>query len=241
MANLSELMGGGSVSGILDEQVFDASGTWTKHEDAAAGDIVEIEMHGAAGGGYSYSGSGRYVWSGQPGSYVRFRVFARHLAASQPVIVGSGGAPNGGSGGGTEFAGVFLQGGSGGYYDVDYPTSTFNNAFVPRISSAIDWRAMDVYDAQIGNNSTETGYRPALFFMCGGSAGYFRDSSIGYRKDTLFGGKAGDIRDRSGNVQGTRGTFDGENPGGSGGATASGTAGKGGNGRVIIRVLKGAA
>lgn len=89
------------------QQIFDASGTWTK---PAKGDYVMIECWGGGGAGASNSASNVFYSQGscctvsQPGggggSYSRRIVLMDDLPASVAVTVGQGGAPQYGFGSG---------------------------------------------------------------------------------------------------------------------------------------------
>ncbi|GHA13314.1 hypothetical protein GCM10007989_04880 [Devosia pacifica] len=241
MANLSELMGGGGGSGVIDQQQFDTSGTWTKPDGVEDWDVVEVEMWAAGGGGCKYAGSNYYAWGGSPGAYARIRFFARDLEASETVQVGAGGAAGtyvaGSTGGITSFGPLVMNGGAGGSYNNGYIANveSASQAYFQSASSQKLRRMVEFVDAYFSSSEQTS------FVFCGGGPGYVTGSgSYNGQKETMFGGQAGDTVVNNTTRVGTRGTTNGETPGGGGGASfGNENAGKGGDGRVIIRVLKG--
>jgi hypothetical protein len=107
-----------AVSSGYNEQIFTASGTWTKPVAAPSTAMVRFEIWGGGGGGgrmSNYNGNGA-----GGGGYHSNTVKASDLAATVAVVVGAGGLGKTGSygngaGGGTSSFGVYeATGGSGG-------------------------------------------------------------------------------------------------------------------------------
>ena len=94
--------------GSFDEQIFTASGTWTKPSGFSANSVVEIEAWGSGGGGSSLTGGG----GGGGGAYKFWKGQLSDLGATETVAVGAGGAINA-AGGDTTF-GSFLTAFRGG-------------------------------------------------------------------------------------------------------------------------------
>lgn len=104
-----------------DEEVFTASGTWTKPTNLKFV-IVEVQAGGGGGGGCAATGAGQVASSagGGGGGYSRKKILAADLAATETVTVGaagsagSAGANNGGTGGTSSFGSHCTAGGGSG-------------------------------------------------------------------------------------------------------------------------------
>jgi hypothetical protein len=108
-------LGGG---GISNQQVFDASGTWSK---PASGTFAMIEVWGAGGGGGHYNAAAGGGGGGGGGAYATATVLLSALSATEAVTIGAGGigaltgSTNGTIGGTSDFGAlVYAYGGGGG-------------------------------------------------------------------------------------------------------------------------------
>ncbi len=103
---------------ISDQQVFDASGTWSK---PASGTFAMIEVWGAGGGGGHYNAAAGGGGGGGGGAYATATVLLSALSATEAVTIGAGGigaltgSTNGTIGGTSDFGAlVYAYGGGGG-------------------------------------------------------------------------------------------------------------------------------
>lgn len=218
MTSISDVYkpGAGALVVLLNDQIFNTSGTWVKPAGPFADDdMALIEMWGGGGSG---AGSGTDAASGGfAGAYVRFAVPISQLSATMAVVVGAGGASvtatsgvvNGNPGGDTSFAGEVARGGPGGRGDL---------ATIAR----------DIYLS-----------KPSLTYSSGNGGGYGGASGFSTPAQTsVYGGNGGDAFTASSGV-GTGGN--GQAPGGGGGMAKNNgsTSGAGATGRVRVRILRG--
>lgn len=126
MSNLSDLFPSSGAQ-IIDQQIFTASGTWTKPAGVLPTDTVVVDLWAGGGSGAVYY-SGTNLNSGAGGSggaHNRVEFLASDLLASEPVTVGAGGAAvtalagsttsiSGLDGGYSEFKSARAYGGGGG-------------------------------------------------------------------------------------------------------------------------------
>ncbi|MDA0798706.1 MAG: hypothetical protein O2884_08560 [Chloroflexi bacterium] len=107
------------VDGVaLDQQVFDASGTWSK---PASGTFAMVEVWGAGGGGGHYNAATGGGGGGGGGAYAAATILLSALSATETVTIGAGGvgaltgSTNGTIGGTSDFGAlVYAYGGGGG-------------------------------------------------------------------------------------------------------------------------------
>jgi hypothetical protein len=106
-------------AGMVDYQVFTASGTWTKPSGLSANAIVTVELW-AGGGGGGRSATSEAASGGGGGAYATYTFLASSLGATQAVTVGAGGIGrlasrgNGTAGGNSSFSTLVAYGGGAG-------------------------------------------------------------------------------------------------------------------------------
>ena len=239
MTSFSDLFGGGGGGEIISSEIFTTSGTWTKSVDVLPTDFINVEMWGGGASGACILGSStaRTATGGGGGGYTRFSISASLLSATETVAVGSGGA------------GVVQTGVNGHLTRNIGGTSSFTINGVERIiatggqSNAQGGSGFP--DFSLVADSDRGGYFTlGLRFYPGGkgggmSAGSSSVTSVDPPTDSIAGGAGG----AAGSTYPSNGT-DGGTPAGGGGcgvsdSTTNFTSGSGGNGRVVISVVRG--
>ena len=224
MMNISDIFITGAL--VLNDQTFDASGTWTKPTGIVflPGELALIDIWGGGRGGNAWASDTTVrPFGGAGGDFLRRVVPLISLGASESVVVGAGGtggtraSGNGSDGGNSSFAGMIAAGGK-----------------------AIAAAGVDPFTAVYGRINAKpltTIYTPGDGVSF--SSGVTVSSPAG---TSIYGGDGGSYSVvRATYYQG----LDGQAPGGGGGATStseSSTNVRGGNGapgRVRIRILRG--
>lgn len=105
--NATAASSGGNISGLVNEQIFNTSGTWTKPAEISTNALVEVYLWGGGGGGNGGAGGGG-------GACVTKTFKITELPATVAVTIGAGGAA--GAQGGVSTFGTLLSafGGGGG-------------------------------------------------------------------------------------------------------------------------------
>ena len=204
----------------VDYQAFTASGTWTKPAGVKTDSVVRVQMWGGGAGGTQGGGGGG-------AAYAEFLFPASELGATEPVVVGQGGAGNTSRG---------INNGVAGR------DSTFHGLFARGGGRALDRAEQGGYGSSNRGGGSTNG---ELLTFSGG-----RSSVDAYVRNSLYGGGAGGfdtpVGRREGGVSvlagngGDYGTLDGSNgiaPGGGGGRGRSGTGGNGARGEVRVTVF----
>lgn len=222
--NISDIFIDGAL--VLDDQTFNASGTWTKPTGIVflPGDLALIDLWGGGrGGNTGVPGSSSRPFGGAGGDFLRRVVPLTSLGASESVVVGAGGAGgtyapgNGSDGGSSSFAGMVAAGG--------------------KVIGGVGADPVTAFYGRINAKPLTTIYTPGDGVSF--SSGVTVSSPAG---TSIYGGDGGSYSVvRATYYQG----LDGQAPGGGGGATStseSSTNVRGGNGapgRVRIRILRG--
>lgn len=201
-------------------ETFTASGTWTKPPRAA---FVRVEVWSAGGGGSTYGGGG--------GGYLVKEYAATDLNATEPVVVGAGGAGgiNGstlaGTGGASSFKDISVTGGGAGG-DANSGTSGAGGGQQGGVADNGTPGAAGPNDSIFGGGAGGRGTAGGSSIYGGGGGGDLADG-VPAGGASVFGGAGG----RSEVAGGTPGSA----PGGGGGSATGATAG--GNGaRGEVRV-----
>lgn len=160
-------------NGVLNEQVFNSSGTWTKPDDMPTGAIVEVWLWGGGGGGNSNSGGG-----GGAGIVKQFDI--GDLTGTVSVTVGAGGTA--GTNGGTSTFGSYLSayGGGGG--------NATAGGGGGGLKSAGNWLAQGAGGRGGGGGSNSKGTSTINPGFCGGGGGQSTSNQGG---DGVYGGGGG--------------------------------------------------
>lgn len=244
-------------SSVVDQQVFNTSGTWVKPQ---AGSIALIECWGGGGGGgATYQNSPPSGWGGGGGEYTRRFMRLADLGATETVTVGAGGTgrtgSNGpGTAGGTSSFGAHLTayGGAGGDGDTPQYTTTdamqlVRSGYLRRVDDTFGTYTLDMAKAInfandgsggcVLSNADVSGPRTRNAIWGGGAGGNGRSSSAFPGGTSIFGGAGG-----AGAQNGVSLAVAGSQPGGGGGG-GYGTSGggyapgaNGGAGRVRVTV-----
>ena len=214
----------------VNVQTFNASGTWTKPPDYAAGSRVHVQAWGAGGSGSRNSTAGSNAGGGGGGYNDRWLNLSQ-LGSTETVIVGLGGAArsttnqDGASGGNTSLGSlVFAYGGAGGTQGATPAGGGGGGQLGPAVgyvagSPISTWQGY-------GDNSVDSS---SDAYIHGGGGG----------RTSAAGGGTGGTSSYAGNggAAGATGTA-GSEPGGGGGSGTS-TSGAGANGRIIVTVFPG--
>lgn len=214
---------------VIDEQVFNSSGTWTK---PAGVKLVYVEMVGGGESGAGRGSTGNHLSNGGGGgAYVSGWFLADNLPNTVSVGVGAGGgkptnAPS--NPGGNSTFGTFLTAPGGG--QAGPGVSGDGVAGLSGVQTAGPNSGAAGLSSP-GGNSTRGG--------AGGGTGHSSNHTAG--GVSVNGGDGGDAVIK-GPGQGNATGQDGQAPGGGGGGAHSidgnGTGGKGGKGRVRILAFK---
>lgn len=218
-----------------DQQVFTSTGaqTWTKPSGFGAKAYAFVQCWGAGCGGVK---TATQVFGGGGGGYKEGWFALSSLGSTETATVGAGGAASTSStvnpGGNTTFGawvtaygggktGAVSNGGSnfaqGGY--TGYTDSTGG-----AVTNGTSWEG-----GMGGSTTTGTG----LGVWGGGGGGGVQSGTAATGAASQFGGAGG-----NGSSAGT--ATAGSQPGGGGGSTLTGTAAKGGDGKIIVTVFDGA-
>ena len=238
-----DVAGGG---GVLDEQQFDASGTWTKPAGLAGTERVLIECWGGGGGGASgMIGQNHGGAGGGGGAYTRLVTTASALGSTETVTIGAGRAggltgPSSGSAGGTTSIGAILSayGGGGGEGANQVATSLFGGGGGGDTGTGTAGSSGGAGGTTIGGNGSAGSTTTAIGngstgsgYMGGGGGGgptNYTNGTGGKGGNSLFGGAGG------GGSAGGAGTLTqgagGKSVYGGNGGAAVGTGGTAGNG-----------
>ena len=257
MASFSELFGGGGGGfEIVQQDIFAASGTWTKSVDVVDTDIIVVDLWGGGGGGSSSTSAANTFRGAGGGGHNRLFLLSSILAATETVTVGAGGTGNptsngnGTSGGTSSFGnygvaggGLFAQNGSGG---VGGGNGGFSNkGYRPLRGSYFGdkWRGgefaiangRETIDSHHGGGGgSEYNSQPGYSMWGGaGSRGPYTGTP-GAAGISLYGGNSGLSA-----VNPSTPTA-GEVPGGGGGCGQSIASANGGRGEARVYVIRGA-
>lgn len=238
----------------LDDQILNASGTWTKPAVAGSWAIVEL-WGGGMGGGKGATTSLRYGGSG--GCYQQFVVPFADLPTTASATIGAGGAgatanaAKGTAGGTTSFLGISCLGGTEDIYGdaSNYPSGRTTPSpvykspvalYMPSTSgpftgtSAAILALSPVADVQEqGGRGPVSSAVGASLFSGGRGAGATAANVKLAASASTNGGSGADSATTTNNTAGVAGSA----PGGGGSAgTGTGSGGAGAAGRVRVRI-----
>lgn len=237
---------------VVQQTIYDVSGTWTKPSGLNVDAIIEVEVWGGGGaGGGNGSGGG-----GGGGGYNVKRFKASDLTSTVAVTVGAGGTygVNGVSGkGGDSSFGAYVSafggggswagygdagtGGGGGATTAGGSSTAASNAGAagtggyPGAGGDASSVGGNGYwggggGGSVSSSSGSAGFDGGLsMFGGGGGAGFSGNGTIRTGGISVYGGKGGNS-----NQPGTA-------PGGGGGGSGGAGGGPGGAGRVIVRIV----
>jgi len=210
-----------------DQQVFLASGTWTKPTGFSAKAYVLIQIWGGAGGGARGTGTQGLATGGAGGAYRERWIPLSDLAATESVTIGQGGAPrtgstgNGSNGGNSTFGNkITAYGGGGGNSG-----GVSNGGGLYAVGGGAWGDATDVFTGA-GCPSNANGGRA----IGGGGAGGAATTGGSQGGTSEFGGRGGN---------GGNSPQAGTQPGGGGGAGLNADGARGADGKCIVTVFDG--
>ena len=238
-------------TGVMNRQVFSASGTWTK---PSYGTIAIVQLWGAGGSGGTGNSSGDDACgSGGGGGAYCEKIFLLSDIATCSVTIGAGGAAqaanqaDGNDGGATLFgsymsaaggaggnlssaSSTVVAGGEGGHWLAIAAGNTAGSEGAVIVGD--EWAGGIGGDG--GAQGTSTRALPGGHAFFGGGGGGGGDWGIVASGGTsLFGGNGGDGSYTSNTDTATAGT----QPGGGGGGSVEGTSGAGADGYAIVTVI----
>lgn len=200
--------------GVLYDQTFLVSGSLAKDPAWPANALVVAEYwSGGAGGAPNNTRSG----GGGGGGYWRHEFTVADLGASEPFVVGSGGAV-GGAGGVTSFKGISVLGGTTGTSVSSPSTNPADGGSGGSVSAS---RPNDgTLSGGNGGNASTTIGSPGGASIYGGGGGGGAGATNGVGGSSVFAGKGGNVAQA------------GTAPSGGGGARAVGA-----DGQFRVRVI----
>ena len=256
------LAASGSGAKIIDRQVFTASGIWTKPAGVLYTDEIRVELWGGGGGGGKSSNS--VGMTGAGGAHNEATLRAGDLAATENVIVGTGGTGGsaavaasetyGAQGGYSEFRGIRAYGGGGGN-----PSVSFGSGGGGTLSPGITYGSLSsvaymLLPGEWGGGSVTAAIK-GITPVHGGGCSIGGAGSLANSRDSVYGGGGGGSSyssdaavsppgsSKSGGAGGARGystaAGNGSSRGGGGGGGRSRfEGGDGGRGEVVITVIR---
>jgi hypothetical protein len=235
--------------GVVDRQIFNADGTWTKPGDLTANALAFVQVWGGGSSGGS-SGISSYAGGGGGGGYHSTWVPASALGATESVTVGTGGASvtaneTGNSGNPSYFGsgdvrigarggvGQFRAGGHGGHGLTADVANIADGPWKRGDGNAVNASGEDAfYGGGGGSDGGNTGARGGRSFAGGGGGGGHASGGQTDGGTSFLGGAGGYGFDAS------PGAEDGYAPGGGGGGSHGVyPSGAGADGRIIITIF----
>lgn len=220
--------------GLVNEQVFTSSGTWTKPSDMPTSAVVEVFVWGGGGGGGNNSLSGS---SGGGGGACAFKTYKiGDLASTVSVTVGAGGNANS-AGGNSSFGSLLLAYGGGRGWTNASGASGGGGGGLTSAGGAGDTSlpggngGSGGGGGQDGRAGTGSGAQLGGFaYGGGGGGGGYGGTTSGAGGSAVIGGGGGGASYPSVPGIGGGSVFGGGGGAGAGGTAAGGVSMQGGNG-----------